>query len=190
MNIKTVKISTLKFWDRNPRESVDEERLQEILKKRGQLMPLLVDGRDNSTVLGGNMRLKAMKSLGWEECAVSIVTPTDDKDAIEIALNDNDHFGKYIEKDLIKLVTEFKIDTRINISTAPMKINAIMPTETDYSEKNKEVNPNSLGQKFKVVLNYNEEEYERALSLLSVMQEKLELQNNEQVILTLLENAS
>lgn len=129
--IKTVKVAELETWKQNPREQLDPERLQELLTKRGQLMPLLLDGRDMKTVLGGNMRLKAMKELGWTECVVSIVIPRDEKDAVEIALEDNDNFGKYVQTQLIELVKEFDIDTRINIDLKPVSIGDIMPIELE-----------------------------------------------------------
>lgn len=131
MEIKTVSVDSLANWSRNPREAVDIERLKEILQKRGQLMPLLLDGRDMKTVLGGNMRLRAMKELGWKEVTVSVVTPKDEKDAIEIALEDNDNFGKYVQTQLIELVKEFDVDRRINIEVKPLRIEDIMPQELE-----------------------------------------------------------
>lgn len=131
MDIRQVDISTLKNWERNPREAVDIARLKEILQKRGQLMPLLLDGRDMKTVLGGNMRLRAMKELGWKDVTVSVVTPKDEKDAVEIALEDNDNFGKYVQTQLIELVKEFDVDRRINIEVKPLRIEDIMPQELE-----------------------------------------------------------
>ena len=58
LDLKVLKVSELKNWDRNPRGEVDLERLKEILMRRGQLMPLLVDGRDMVTVLGGNVNMR------------------------------------------------------------------------------------------------------------------------------------
>jgi len=90
---------------------------------------LILDGRDMQTILGGNMRLLAMKELKWAKVSVSVVFPVDEKDAIEIALEDNDRFGKYVMSQVIELVQEFHIDTRINVESKIQTIADIMNEE-------------------------------------------------------------
>lgn len=106
-----VQVSSLQEWEKNPREISEEklEALKKYIKKYGLLTPLLVDGRDKKTVLGGNMRLRALKELGIEKVEVKYVYPKNDDEAVEIALLDNAHFGRFIKKKLKKLVDGLEI---------------------------------------------------------------------------------
>lgn len=96
-------IDRLKNWDRNPR-SIKGERfteLKERLKRQGQIKPLLVT--KNGTVIGGNMRLRAMTELGWDKVWVSVTEAETDKDIFDLALTDNEEFGYYEEEQLAEL---------------------------------------------------------------------------------------
>jgi len=100
-------ITTLRNWDKNPRSSTDEsiERLIKQIKKLGVYKPLLIT--EDGTVLGGNMRLKALQKMGEKKVWVSIVdAPTEEK-KIEYALSDNDRVGKYESDQLEKLIGDF-----------------------------------------------------------------------------------
>jgi DNA modification methylase len=124
-----MKITTLKNWDKNPRgiKNKDFERLKKQILRLGVYKPLLIT--KEGVVIGGNMRLKALREIGKEELAVTILDfiateggfyPTingvRDGDAIfktieegmlEYALSDNDRAGFY-EKDLVvKLIPDF-----------------------------------------------------------------------------------
>lgn len=101
-----IPISQLKNWDKNPRE-IDEKQFAALcryIKRWGLLSPLLVDSRDKQTVLGGNMRLKACIALGIEEVDVKYVEVTNDDEALEVALLDNNQFGSYVESQLVDLI--------------------------------------------------------------------------------------
>lgn len=108
-------IEKLELWQRNPRKMTDEDkdRLKTQLLKLKQYKPLIMvlDAVSGiGTVLGGNMRLQAMRELvkeGHEQFAavwVSIVDAPDEKTMLEYALSDNDRAGKYVEKELVEMV--------------------------------------------------------------------------------------
>lgn len=115
-NKKTlVPIEKLSLWKRNPRAMSEEDktRLKAQLIDLEQYKPLLVVIEDGMyTVLGGNMRLTAMRELAqeghkqFEQVWVSIVDAPDDKKKLEYALSDNDSAGKYVEKELVGMVQE------------------------------------------------------------------------------------
>ena len=88
-------ISELQEWADNPRviDEVDFERLKKQITKFGVYKPLIVMA--DGVVIGGNMRLRALKDLGYTECWVSIVEPASEAEMIEIALSDNDRVGYY-----------------------------------------------------------------------------------------------
>lgn len=103
----TVSIDTLQLWNRNPR-SIKEDRfteLKERLKRQGQIKPLLV-AKDGTTVIGGNMRLRAMKELGIEEVWISQTEASTDKEIFDLALTDNEEFGYYEQEQVAELALE------------------------------------------------------------------------------------
>jgi ParB family chromosome partitioning protein len=111
-------IDLLKNWEQNPRGILkdDFERLKKQLQRFGQYKPILIT--EDGTVLGGNMRLKAMQELGITDVWVSVVDAPDEKTRLEYALSDNDRSGYYEEEKLAELVMsvpdldlkEYKVD--------------------------------------------------------------------------------
>lgn len=102
-----VPISSLKLWDRNPR-SIKTERFNELkarLKRQGQLKPLLV-AADGETVIGGNMRLRALLENGDEEVWISRTEAKTDKEIFDLALTDNEEFGYYEQEQVAELALE------------------------------------------------------------------------------------
>lgn len=100
-------ISTLHNWEHNPRSMTKDglARLIKQIKKLGVYKPLLIT--EDGTVLGGNMRLQALRELGQKEVWVSVVdAPTEEK-KIEYALSDNDRAGKYEADQLANLIGNF-----------------------------------------------------------------------------------
>jgi len=106
-------ISKLRNWDKNPRaiKSNKFQELKERIKKYGQFKPVIttLDGE----VIGGNMRLRAMKDLGIQEIWVSVVEPKTNAEKIEIALADNEEMGYYQEDQLAELISEYKDDIKL-----------------------------------------------------------------------------
>lgn len=98
------RISTLRLWDKNPREITKEKMdlLKKYIEKYGLLSPLKVT--PDGEVLGGNHRLKAIKELGWDEVWIHEVNPKDDKEKLEIALLDNQEFATWMGEELKELV--------------------------------------------------------------------------------------
>lgn len=109
-------LDKLENWDKNPRTitEADTARLKKQLINLGQYKPLIIvptlEGR--AVVLGGNMRLGALRELvadGHTEFAnvwVSPVDAPDDKRKLEYALSDNDRAGQYQEDELVTLMRE------------------------------------------------------------------------------------
>jgi DNA modification methylase len=106
-------ISELKLWDKNPRKIQDKDfkRLKDQIVKLNVYKPLLID--QNNVVLGGNMRLRALKELGLKEVMCSVVTCEDEAQRVEYALSDNDRAGEYDKEQLAELALENKIDLEL-----------------------------------------------------------------------------
>jgi hypothetical protein len=99
-------IEKLHTWDKNPRDITQEglERLKKQIKRFGQYKPLLIT--ETGEVIGGNMRLKAMKELGLTQIWVSIVKPKNESEKLEYSLSDNDRAGYYVDTMLADLAKE------------------------------------------------------------------------------------
>jgi len=109
MKTKQVKIDKLKEWSKNPRNITKKGflRLRKQILKLGQYKPLIVD--TEMTVLGGNMRLKALRDTGTKEVWVSIVNPKNDTERMEYALSDNDQAGFYDTDGFFNLLPELNL---------------------------------------------------------------------------------
>lgn len=97
-------------WDKNPRAiSSDEfEKLKWKIKKYGQFKPLVIT--PEGEILGGNMRYRAYKDMNITKVWVSIVTPKDDTEKLEISLADNESAGYYVKDELAELIELNDID--------------------------------------------------------------------------------
>jgi DNA modification methylase len=100
--IKVVKISTIKGNPNNPRIIKDDKfkKLVESIKsfpEMSNVRPIVVN--TDMIVLGGNMRLKAMKEAGWKEAPIQIVD-WDEQKQKEFIVKDNVGFGEWDWDDL------------------------------------------------------------------------------------------
>jgi hypothetical protein len=113
MNILRVPISQIEPWDKNPRgiTKADFERLKRQIQKLGVYKPLVCyDEGGKYVVLGGNMRIRALKELGHTEVDISLVAPKTDAERIEYALSDNDRAGFYEEDKLAEFLESIKTE--------------------------------------------------------------------------------
>jgi ParB-like chromosome segregation protein Spo0J len=92
-----VKISEVKNNPNNPRLIKDDKfkKLVQSLKdlpEMAEVRPIVVN--TDMVVLGGNMRLKAMKEAGWKEVPVEVVDWDEDKQK-QFIIKDNVGFGEW-----------------------------------------------------------------------------------------------
>jgi ParB-like chromosome segregation protein Spo0J len=120
------KVADLQNWEDNPREisKEDYERLQAHIRRLGMYKPLLIN--QNNIVLGGNMRLNALKDLGIEEVMCAVVLTDNQQQMIEYALSDNDQMGVTDEQKLAELVTL----TPIKQELFSVSVGKLKPVET------------------------------------------------------------
>ncbi len=99
--VKNMKVSKLKRNPNNPRQ-IKAEKLDLLKKsvtefeKMMELRPMIVD--ENKVVLGGNMRLEAIKSLGLKEVPDSWIKRAEnltEDEKREFVIKDNNSFGEY-----------------------------------------------------------------------------------------------
>jgi len=118
MKILKVPIDKVEPWDENPKgiKKADYERLKRQIQKLGVYKPLVVCKENGKyVVLGGNMRIRALKELGVKEVEVSVVEAKTDREKLEYSLSDNDRAGFYEEDKLAEIIwpTKEEIDLKI-----------------------------------------------------------------------------
>ena len=99
---RVVKINEIKSNPNNPRIIKDDKfkKLVESIKgfpEMANVRPIIVN--TDMIVLGGNMRLKAMKEAGWKEAPIQIVNWNEQKQK-EFIVKDNVGFGEWDWDDL------------------------------------------------------------------------------------------
>ena len=95
--MQTLPIGKIKANPNNPRTIKDDKffKLVQSLKdlpEMAKVRPVVVN--QDMVVLGGNMRLKAMKEVGWKEVPVEIVDWDEDKQR-QFIIKDNVGFGEW-----------------------------------------------------------------------------------------------
>lgn len=98
MNTQKIKISEIRENPDNPRIIKDEKfkKLVKSIKEFPQMLelrPIVVD--DNMVVLGGNMRLKALKELGYKEVPIIKASDLTDEQKKEFIIKDNVWYGEW-----------------------------------------------------------------------------------------------
>lgn len=109
MKITAVPITECEPWEKNPRNirKRDFERLKRQLQDLGQFKPLIAERINGKyIILGGNMRIRALQDLGFQEVNIILVKPKDEATRIKIALADNDRAGEYDDQALAELIYE------------------------------------------------------------------------------------
>lgn len=86
---KVVPVSSIKVANRIRKEFGDIESLAEDIKENGLINPVTLtpDGK----LLAGERRLRAVKSLGWENVDARIVEDPDDMKQLSIEISENDN---------------------------------------------------------------------------------------------------
>ena len=98
MNIQVVKIKDIKNNPNNPRIIKDDKFKKLVASIREfpkmlEIRPIVVN--DDMIVLGGNMRLKAIKELGLTEAPVIKISDLTDDEQRQFIIKDNAGFGEW-----------------------------------------------------------------------------------------------
>lgn len=107
MELRTVKLSLIDPWPKNPRGITIRgmERLTRQISRHDLYKPLIVKPVGHRfIVLGGNMRLRDLKKRGVRETLVSVVHPKSEAEDLAYAMSDNDRIGRYEREELARLI--------------------------------------------------------------------------------------
>jgi hypothetical protein len=173
MQTQLVKIKDLKNnigqidgLPKNPRILKDDKfiKLKKSLEDDPEMLELreviAYDNNGELIVICGNMRLKALKELGIKEVPTKILpTETNINKLKAYTIKDNVSFGDH---DWEVLSNEWDVEKLeewgIDIPN--------YGSETDFSDKNKEIDTDFLDQKYTFKLEYTEEEYSELKALI------------------------
>lgn len=98
MKAEKVKISEVKTNPKNPR-LIKDDKFRKLVKsirefpEMLELRPIVVD--ENNIVLGGNMRLKALKEAGFKEVTIVRANGLTEQQKDEFIVKDNVGFGEW-----------------------------------------------------------------------------------------------
>ena len=154
MNIQKVKINAIKSNPNNPRLIKDDKfhKLVKSIKEFPQMLelrPIVVN--DEMVILGGNMRHKACIEAGLKEVTIVKASDLTEEQQKEFIIKDNVGFGEW---DWDILANEWDTESLEEWGLTIPNFENI-----DYSNKNEEIDIDSLDTEMIIKLKYTEEEY-------------------------------
>ena len=149
-----VKISQIKSNPNNPR-LIKDDKFYKLVKSLEEdpdfcnVRPVVCN--TDMIVLGGNMRLKAAKELGWKEIPCEIVDWSEEKQRA-FTIKDNVGYGEW---DWDMLANEWDAEQLNEWGLDIPKFS----DPVDYSDKNEEIDIDNLDSDMIIKLKYTEDEY-------------------------------
>ena len=179
-----MKLKDIKPNPNNPRVLRDDkfQKLKQSITefpKMLSLRPMVID--ENNVVLGGNMRLRALQELGFtdvEEAWVKRSSDLTEEEKKRFIIADNVAFGEW---DWDSLANDWEV---VDLEAWGLEIPQFdNEADTDYSDKNKEIDVKDLEGLMTINLKYTEEDYWKVKEQLSKI-----AQTPEQAVWKLLRN--
>ena len=161
MIIEVKPIKDLKPAPYNPRKAdeAQEQNLQASLQKFGVVEPVIWN-KQTEHIVGGHFRVRELKKMGVKEVECVVVDlPLEQERELNIRLNAN--LGSW---NMELLQSEFE---KLELEDWGLKVE----WPEDYSDKNEEINIDSLDDKMTIKLNYTEAEYWQVKEQLSKIAE-------------------
>ena len=152
--MQVVKLSEVKLNPNNPRLIKDDKfkKLCQSIKDFPEMLELrpIVVNKD-MIILGGNMRYKAAKEIGLKEIPVTIADLTPEQER-EFLIKDNTSGGEW---DWEILANEWNSE---ELEAWGLDL-PNFEVDTDYSEKNKEIDVDDYEDTMTLVLKFKEDDY-------------------------------
>ena len=175
--MKLVNINEVKPNPKNPRIIKDDkfnklvksiEEFPDMLNKR----PLIVftDKDDKYVVLGGNMRLKALKILNYKKVPVIVADEWTEEQKAEFLIKDNVGFGEWDWDNLAnEWHDELLIDWGLDVWEQAADIDYDILNDEDVAEQLQDM---TNGVKKAIQIEFEAEHYEEAARLVKFWREK------------------
>lgn len=151
MIIEKKKLSELKPAPYNPRQSTakQEKHLKASLEKFGVVEPIIYN-KQTGYIVGGHFRVRELTKLGYKEVECVIVD-LNEEDERELNVRLNANTGEW---DWDSLANEWDVEKLDDWGLDIPNFNNV-----DYSEKNEEIDIDSLDETMTIKLNFTETEY-------------------------------
>jgi ParB-like chromosome segregation protein Spo0J len=152
MKTEKIAISKIKLNPNNPRLIKDDKfaKLVQSIKDFPEMLeirPIVVN--DDMVILGGNMRFKACKEAGLKEVSIIKVSGLSAEKQREFLIKDNVSGGEWDWQ----LLNDWDA---LELESWGLDVSKF---DTDYSDKNEEIDIDSLDTEMVIKLKYTEEEY-------------------------------
>lgn len=142
---ENVNIESIKFFPKNARvhRKKNLDAIKESLSRFGQVEPLVLQ-KSTSYVLGGNGRLEAMKSLGWEKVSCVHVDVSDKEAlALSVALNRTSELSEWDVEALQEVMSFVKDDKDLLPGWSDDELSAMLDTSWEVEEIGEVLNEDS-----------------------------------------------
>lgn len=184
MKTEKVKIEKVRLSANNPRV-IKNDKFKKLVKSIKdfpdmlKVRPIVVD--ETMTVLGGNMRLRACLEAGLKEVYIIKASDFTDEQKKEFVIKDNSSFGEW---DWDLLANEWNIDELDAWGLDLPKVYFEEDVEPDFDEDELAMNLDSYinGAIKQVVLYYPQEDYEKLIDSFEELRNKLEVENNAELV--------
>tara|TARA_R110000787_G_scaffold39440_6_gene98824 strand:- start:1026 stop:1601 length:576 start_codon:yes stop_codon:yes gene_type:complete len=171
-----IKLSTIKPNPNNPRVIKDHkfEKLKKSINefpKMMELRPMVIN--DDNIVLGGNMRLKALKDLGYKEVPsewVKQAKELTEDETRRFIIADNVGFGEHDWEILANEWDSLELDEwGLDVWQQPTEVDYSILDEEDVSEQLEDM---TNGVKKAIQIEFEAEHYEEAYQLVKFWREQ------------------
>jgi hypothetical protein len=158
MKTETISILKIKSNTNNPRVIKDEKfnKLVQSIKEFPKMLairPIVVN--EDMIVLGGNMRLKACIEAGLKEVPIIKITDMTIEEQNEFIIKDNVGFGEWN--------WEILANEWDNLSLNEWGLDVWTNSNIDLNNFFEEDNNQEKKEKFQIILDYSEEDYNKVL---------------------------
>lgn len=190
-------------WNYKEEDDVLAEKLKNNIKLNGQIENIIVYLLPTGfyAICNGNHRYSVLKELGITKVMTFNLGSISEVKAKRIAIETNETRFKTNQDKLAELINELKIDfelpeleTTLPFTTFEWEgfnipnIEIEQDEDTDYSVKNKEVNPLDYSSLMSLSLKFTKEQYEKVIESFNKVKDNESLVTNENVILFLINN--
>lgn len=188
-------IDRLTPWANNPRDAEDKdlERIKDQIKDLGLHNGLLV--HEDGTVLGGNMRLRVLKEMGYTKVPVRVVDAPTEERKLKYALSDNDRAGFYLRDKLTGQlaalpdfdVSMFNVDMGFSTSLAEINEVQVEPVAVDKDTVKEQFDTYLNAQIKQIVLYFKADEYDSIVARLEAVMSEEGLESHSEAFIRLLQ---
>jgi len=167
--IKDYPIEKLQAWERNPRKNDKAaDKLTDMIEEYGFINPIIID--QHGIIRAGHTRLKAAKKLNKDTVPVIIHDFENEAQAIGFAIADN-KTSEWAEWDFEQLDELMK---ELDDADFDTKLTGFDDHESneDFSDKNQEIDIDSMGDEMKLTFKLNSEQYDFVVQRLNDVDEE------------------